>query len=93
MKDLATFLLVGAAAFLVYKAFENKPLTVGNSNATGDDKKILPPMPKDMPRDNFMVQEEVIVEPIDIPLSSTFDINVVDPKFGFDFFNNGVQVY
>jgi hypothetical protein len=92
MKDLATFLLVGAAAFLVYKAFENKPLIVGNSG-TGDDKKILPPMPKDMPKDVFMVQEDVMVEPMDIPMASTFDVNVVDPKFGNNFFNNGVQVF
>ena len=92
MKDLATFLLVGAAAFLVYKAFENKPLKVGDGTM-GDDKKILPPMPKDMPKDDFMVKADVMVEPIDVPMSSTFDINVVDPKFGNNFFNNGVQVF
>ena len=28
MKDFATFLLVGAAALLVYKAFENKPINL-----------------------------------------------------------------
>ena len=93
MKDLATFLLVGAAAFLVYKALENKPINLGTDAKEGDDKKTLPPLAKDrLQLDQFMT-EEVAIEPIEVSLPSTFDVNVVDPKFGNNFFNNGISVY
>ena len=92
MKDLATLLLVGAAAFLVYKALENKPLKIsGNgSDKQADDKKTLPPLPKD---EKMQKETHLIIEEVEIPMASTFDINVVDPKFGSQFFNNGVSAY
>jgi hypothetical protein len=37
--------------------------------------------------------EEVAIEPIEVSMPSTFDVNVVDPKFGNNFFNNGISVY
>ena len=93
MKDFATFLLVGAAALLVYKAFENKPINLGSNSKEGDDKKTLPPLAKDkLQLDKFMNQD-VAIEPIEVSTPSTFSVNVVDPKFGNDFFNYGISVY
>ena len=93
MRDFATFLLVGAAAFLVYKALENKPINLGSNAKEGDNKKTLPPLAKDQPQLDEFMAEDVVIEPIEVSMPSTFDVNVVDPKFGNNFFNNGISVY
>jgi hypothetical protein len=90
MSNRDILILVGIGA-LAYLYFSNQKAKSSSSVATKASANTLPPLPKQM----IQQQEEIVimdVEPSHYDGYDKFNINVVDPKFGYDFFQHGVSL-
>jgi|GEM_PF-2898729 len=91
MKDLLTVLLVGGIVYLLINE-GNKSNKKGANGVNDDLKQVLPPLPKE----KSVEEASFSTPPQQMPYSTSpydkFGLNVVDPRFGEEFFQYGISL-
>ena len=91
MKDLLTAVLVGGIIYLLIKESDKSNKKSANG-LDSDLKQVLPPLPKE----KSVEEASFSTPPQQMPYSTSpydkFGLNVVDPRFGQEFFQYGISL-